>query len=285
MTEAASNAEGEAMPEEKVIEEVEVETTETETEKENKPAPETMPTAAHIAQKNKWKERIDKTEREAEAKDRELELLRLQVKTPEVVTAPNELDFDNPKEYQQALDKYVETKAQASAKQVLEQYSKTEAQKVAQADYEQRFEQGLDAHYKSAADLKADDFSDTENIARQILGDEVSKEVITRYTGTSAAMLYSLGKKPEEAQRLKEMFATDPTGLVIELTRLSDRLSAAPKTLNAPPPDEPLEGGQASTMTWEKRIEKARADQIAGKISMNELIGLKREARVAGVKS
>ncbi|WP_347851981.1 hypothetical protein [Planktomarina sp.] len=283
MTEAASNAEGEAMPEEKVIDEVEaVEPVETETEK--KQAPEVMPTAAHIAQKSKWKERIDNAERSNEAKDRELELLRLQVKSnvPDVVKPPTELDFDSPAEYQQALDKYVETKAQSSAKQVLDQYAKSEAQKLADADWNKRFDEGLEEHYKSAADLKADDFSDTENAAREILGDDVSKEVITRFKGSSAAMLYHLGKNTAEAQRLRELQTTDITGLVVELTRLSDRLSAAPNNPSAPPPDEPLEGGQASTASLASQVEKAREKQMSGKMSMNDFLAIKRQARAAG---
>jgi|TARA_R110000772_G_scaffold99798_3_gene199753 hypothetical protein len=278
--EAAEKVEGEAMPED----DVEVKDQESESDgdkpeekpEEKKAKPETMPTAAHIAQKSKWKQRLDTTERNAAKDKAELELLRMQVATPKKPPAPpNELDFDSTDDYRVAHDAYLKNSVQTIAQEVVQQHE-------FKAERDRAFDSGLEAHYKYANDLKADDFSETENVARSILGDEVSKEVITRYQGTSAAMLYSLGKNESEARRLSEMFSSDPTQLVIELTRLSDRLTAAPNTQTAPPPDEPLEGGQASTASLDRQIEKARKQQQAGKLSMNELIQMKRSARAAG---
>lgn len=217
---------------------------------ENKPKqdPETN---AKFAQRRIERKRQRELEQQAEAVKRgELpENLRV---NPELPAQPNANEFfsDEAMEkygwdsgraqaaFQQANNEWLIKAQDARSNAVAEQGRKTQ-------EYAQQSAQYVDAarkHYDAAEKLNIPDYQEKEDAFMQVVPAPVATDIMRLFPEKSAALMYHLGANPEKARQL---LAMDGQQALIELTRLSERLTLKPRSKpvsEAPNPDEPIQG-------------------------------------------
>ena len=237
---------------------------------ENKPKqdPETN---AKFAQRRIERKRQRELEQQAEAVKRgELpESIRV---TPDLPPQPNYNDFFT----DEALEKYGwdNARAQAAFQQATNDWllkaQDVRSNAVAEQgrkvqEYTQQSAQYVDAarkHYDAAEKLNIPDYQEKEDAFMQVVPAPVATDIMRLFPEKSAALMYHLGANPEKARQL---LAMDGQQALIELTRLSERLTLKPRSKpvsEAPNPDEPLQGQAvaAHISALEKQM-KAAADK------------------------
>lgn len=116
-------------------------------------------------------------------------------------------------------------------------------------EYQQQQEQTAAAvrNYYDAAEKLVQraglaDFEQVEEEFRRVAPQGVDVEIMALFEDKAPAMIYHLGKNPQEVARIVAM---GPQKAIIELAKLSERLTLRPKKArsNAPLPDEPATGG------------------------------------------
>lgn len=234
---------------------------------ENKPKqdPETN---AKYAQRRLERKRQRELEQQAEAVKRgELpENLRV---NPELPSQPNANDFfsDEAMEkygwdsgraqaaFQQANNEWLIKAQDARSNAVAEQGRKTQ-------EYTQQSAQHVEAarkHYDAAEKLNIPDYQEKEDAFMQVVPAPVATDIMLLFPEKSAALMYHLGANPEKARQLLSM---DGQQALIELTRLSERLTLKPRgkqVSSAPPVDEPISGEvvAANVAALQKKMEEA----------------------------
>ena len=131
-------------------------------------------------------------------------------------------------------------------------------------DYTRQSTQHVEAarqHYDAAERLGLADYDEKEEAFRALVPAGVDVALMQLFPEKSAAMMYHLGSNPEKVRQLMSMSEQQ---VLIELTRLSDRLTLKPrgKTVSAAPPvDEPVQGSVAAAniSALHKQMEKAAA--------------------------
>lgn len=131
-------------------------------------------------------------------------------------------------------------------------------------DYTHQSTQHVEAarqHYDAAEKLGLADYDEKEEAFRALVPAGVDVAMMQLFPEKSAAMMYHLGSNPEKVRQLMSMSEQQA---LIELTRLSDRLTLKPrgKTVSAAPPvDEPVQGSVAAAniTALQKQMEKAAA--------------------------
>ncbi|EIN8656629.1 TPA: scaffolding protein [Citrobacter freundii] len=217
---------------------------------ENKPKqdPETN---AKFAQRRIERKRQRELEQQAAAVQRgELpESIRV---TPDLPPQPNYNDFFT----DEALEKYGwdNARAQAAFQQATNDWllkaqdvrSNAVAEQGRRAqEYAQQSAQYVDAarkHYDAAEKLNIPDYQEKEDAFMQVVPAPVATDIMRLFPEKSAALMYHLGANPEKARQL---LAMDGQQALIELTRLSERLTLKPRSKpvsEAPNPDEPIQG-------------------------------------------
>jgi len=208
-------------------------------------------TNAHFAAKRLERKRQRELEQQAEAVKRgELpENLRV---NPELPAQPNANDFfsDEAMEkygwdsgraqaaFQQANNEWLIKAQDARSNAVAEQGRKTQ-------EYTQQSAQYVEAarkHYDAAEKLNIPDYQDKEDAFMQIVPAPVATDIMRLFPEKSAALMYHLGANPEKARQL---LAMDGQSALIELTRLSERLTLKPRgqqVSSAPPADQSITG-------------------------------------------
>lgn len=129
-------------------------------------------------------------------------------------------------------------------------------------EYTQQSAQYVEAarkHYDAAEKLNIPDYQEKEDAFMQIVPAPVATDIMRLFPEKSAALMYHLGANPEKARQL---LAMDGQLALIELARLSDRLTLKPRGQQvsaAPNPDEPLQGQAvaANISALEKRMNEA----------------------------
>lgn len=114
-------------------------------------------------------------------------------------------------------------------------------------------------HYDAAEKLNIPDYQDKEDAFMQLVPPQVGADIMTLFPEKSAALMYHLGANPEKARQLLSM---DGQQALIELTRLSERLTLKPRgkqVSSAPPVDEPISGEvvAANVAALQKKMEEA----------------------------
>lgn len=217
---------------------------------ENKPKqdPETN---AKFAQRRIERKRQRELEQQAEAIKRgELpENLRV---IPEIPKRPNPNDYLSDEglakynydstlalaQFNSDLDEWNEKSLDARSAAVAEQGRRAQ-------EYTQQSAQYVDAarkHYDAAEKLNIPDYQEKEDAFMQVVPAPVATDIMRLFPEKSAALMYHLGANPEKARQL---LAMDGQQALIELTRLSERLTLKPRSKpvsEAPNPDEPLQG-------------------------------------------
>lgn len=187
-------------------------------------------------------------------------------------------DFDQNRAlaaFQQANSDWQMKAMDARSNAVAEQGRKTQ-------EYTQQSAQYVEAarkHYDAAEKLNIPDYQDKEDAFMQLVPPQVGADIMRLFPEKSAAVMYYLGSNPEKARQL---LAMDGQSALIELTRLSERLTLTPRgkqRSEAPPADEPLSGdvSAANAAGLRKQMDKA-AD--AGDITLYRQI----KAKLQGIK-
>lgn len=101
-------------------------------------------------------------------------------------------------------------------------------------------------HYDAAEKLNLPDYQAKEDAFRSMLAPGIDAEIMALFPEKSAAIFYHLGANPEKA---RSILSLPQTQAIIELTRLSDRLTLKPRgkqISGAPAVDEPVQGQPAA---------------------------------------
>lgn len=208
-------------------------------------------TNARFAAKRLERKRQRELEQQAEAVKRgELpENLRV---NPELPPQPNASDYfsDEALEkygwdtnraqgaFTQANNEWLIKAQDARSNAVAEQGRRTQ-------DFTQQSAQHVEAarrHYDAAEKLNIPDYQEKEDAFMQIVPAPVATDIMRLFPEKSAALMYHLGANPEKARQL---LAMDGQSALIELTRLSERLTLKPRgqqVSSAPPADQSLTG-------------------------------------------
>ncbi|AUZ69934.1 MULTISPECIES: scaffolding protein [Citrobacter freundii complex] len=208
-------------------------------------------TNARFAAKRLERKRQRELEQQAEAVKRgELpENLRV---NPELPPQPNASDYFS----DEALEKYGwdTNRAQAAFTQANNEWlikaQDARSNAVAEQgrrtqDFTQQSAQHVEAarkHYDAAEKLNIPDYQEKEDAFMQIVPAPVATDIMRLFPEKSAALMYHLGANPEKARQL---LAIDGQSALIELTRLSERLTLKPRgqqVSSAPPADQSLTG-------------------------------------------
>lgn len=225
-------------------------------------------TNAHFAAKRLERKRQRELEQKMEQVKRgELpENIRV---TPELPSQPNANDFFSDEAmakydydqtralaaFQQANNEWLVKAQDARSNAVAEQGRKTQ-------EYTQQSTQYVDAarkHYDAAEKLNIPDYQEKEDAFAQIVPPQIVSDLMVLFPDKSAALMYHLGSNPEKTRQILQM---NQQQALIELTRLSERLTLKPRAKQvseAPVPDEPIIGqvAAANKSALEKKMEAA----------------------------
>lgn len=172
--------------------------------------------------------------------------------TPELPPQPNYNDYFS----EEALSKYDydQNRAQAAFQQANNEWQMKamDARSSAVAEqgrktqeYTQQSAQYVDAarkHYDAAENLNIPDYQAKEDAFMQLVPPQVGADIMLLFPEKSAALMYHLGANPEKTRQLLTMNSQQA---LIELTRLSERLTIKPRgkqVSGAPAVDEPVQG-------------------------------------------
>lgn len=116
-------------------------------------------------------------------------------------------------------------------------------------------------HYDEAEKLNITDYQEKEDAFMQLVPPDVAVTVMRLFPGKSASLMYHLGANPE---KLRQLMSMDGQMALIELTRLSDKLTLKPRgnaVSSAPPADEPVQASAvaANTSAIQKQMDAAAA--------------------------
>jgi len=149
-------------------------------------------------------------------------------------------------------------------------------------EYTQQSTQYADAarkHYDAAEKLNIPDYQVKEDAFMSLVPPQVGADIMSLFPEKSAALIYHLGANPEKIRQLLTMSGQQA---LIELTRLSERLTLKPrgKQLSAAPAvDEPIQGSvtAANVASLQKKMEEAasKGDTETYRKIKNQLKGIK----------
>lgn len=129
-------------------------------------------------------------------------------------------------------------------------------------EYTQRSTQFAEAarkHYDAAEKLNIPDYQAKEDAFLALVPPQWAAEIMTLFPEKSAALSYHLGSNPE---KVRQIMAMNGQQALIELTRLSERLTLKPRgkqLSGAPAVDEPIHGSvtAANIASLQKKMEEA----------------------------
>jgi hypothetical protein len=187
----------------------------------------------------------EEARRRAEMLEEENKLLRLQAQQTQTAKRPEEDDFDTTAEYLAALEKYDEARISNLVAEKTSQILQENQTRTTQSQSEGNLNQLIDKHYERSVTLKVPDYSETESVAADVLGDDIAKQIVAN-TDESHLLMYHLGKNPAKAERLKALIESNPLKGVMEIGRLAGSLKVKPKNSITPDPETEVEGGSVS---------------------------------------
>ncbi|MDU4001436.1 scaffolding protein [Pluralibacter gergoviae] len=189
--------------------------------------------------------------------------------TPELPAQPNandffseealaKYDYDNGRAmaaFQQANSEWQLKAMDARSNAVAEQGRRTQ-------EYTQQSAQYVEAarkHYDAAEKLNIPDYQEAEDSFIKLTSPQIGADVMRLFPEKSAVLMYHLGKNPE---KVRQLMAMDGQLALIELTRLSEKLTLKPRgqqVSKAPPADQPITGdvSAANADAIRKQMESA----------------------------
>ena len=114
-------------------------------------------------------------------------------------------------------------------------------------------------HYDAAEKLNIPDYQAKEDAFMNLVPPQVAADIMMLFPEKSAALAYHLGSNPEKTRQILTMNGQQA---LIELTRLSERLTLKPRgkqLSGAPAVDEPIQGSvtAANVASLQKKMEEA----------------------------
>jgi len=172
--------------------------------------------------------------------------------------ALSKYDYDSSRAaaaFQQANSEWQMKAMDARSNAVAEQGRKTQ-------EYTQQSAQYVEAarkHYDAAEKLNIPDYQEKEEAFAQLVPPQIVSDLMVLFPDKSAALMYHLGSNPEKTRQILQM---NQQQALIELTRLSERLTLKPRgkqVSSAPPADEPVSGEvvAANVVALKKKMDEA----------------------------
>ena len=129
-------------------------------------------------------------------------------------------------------------------------------------EFTQQSAQYVDAarkHYDAAEKLNIPDYQEKEDSFMSLVPAQVGADIMRLFPEKSPALMYHLGSNPE---KLHQLLSMDGQMALIELARLSEKLTLKPRgkqVSSAPPADEPISGEvvAANVAALRKKMEEA----------------------------
>ncbi|WP_314721468.1 scaffolding protein [Rahnella variigena] len=114
-------------------------------------------------------------------------------------------------------------------------------------------------HYDAAEKLNIPDYQAKEDAFMNLVPPQVAADIMMLFPEKSAALAYHLGSNPEKT---RQILAMNGQQALIELTRLSERLTLKPRgkqLSGAPAVDEPIQGSvtAANIASLQKKMDEA----------------------------
>lgn len=197
-------------------------------------------------------------------------------------TPPDEYDFDNRKDYLKAQGVYDQQLMDGVVKRNLGEQQN--AHRITAVKLEQ--EKALEIYTKSAAALKVSDYDDAQDKAFELLGDQLSQELVYTRPKEAPKIFFWLSRNPQEAADFRDKYLNNPGDATFLLGELSGKLTIKPKRSNAADPETKVEnasvGGGGSD--WQKQIDKINDDATDKTImrAVNAIQAVKKQAKEAG---
>ena len=188
--------------------------------------------------------------------------------------------------FRKAQDEYRNVELRAEVARQVEERLKQQSSVSETSQVSAESERKQFAHYEKVKDLGATDYTDREDKAIEIFGNDVVRHMIENFRDAHM-LLYYLGteKNAEEAAHLAQLVQSNPIQAVHELGVLSAELRVKPTESNGiPEPEATLEGGSPSTTEgWQQQLETLRTKWQEGKATWEQVRDLKQRAAAAGV--
>lgn len=205
-----------------------------------------------------WVRDLRRQHREAQRKIREYESRLAQQSTatePEVpVVVPKrpkleDFEYDDER-FEEAMDKWYETKNQVNTRQTRER----EEAEVQQREWKSRLE-----HYSRArTELRVSDYEDAEDVIQQKLS-ITQQGIIVQGATNPALVVYALGKNQKKCQELASI--SDPVKFAFAVAGLERELRVTPKTnKRLPEPEKTISGSAPFAVGNDASLERLRAD-------------------------
>ena len=218
-------------------------------EGEEQPTSKPVPLNKFLNRVNKLNGKVEAANTEAEAANQrvtmleeENKLLRLHKEQP--LAKPKLEDFDSDAEYETAQTKYDDARIDEAVKKQTANLIQQNNTQNNQAQHSQVIESSLKAHYERAGKLNVSDFEATEDIAIEIFGNDVSKNIMAN-TENSEVLLYYLGKNPAKAQQYAQDIQQNPVKAMMAMGGLAAGLKVKPKSSQVADPEETIAPGGA----------------------------------------
>jgi len=199
-----------------------------------------------------------------------------------VEAEPDELDFDDHKDYLAAKSKH---QAKLLRSVVNERLAEEQnAHRIAAV--QQQKESALKTYTESAAALKVSDFNETQDKAFDVLGDDFAQLIMEEIPEEGSKLIYWFGKNPQEAVEYRERYLRNPGKTTFSLGKLAGKLTIQPKRSNAADPESKVDNASVggSDSDWQKqldKIDKAVTNKTISK-SVNARREVKKQAKAAG---
>lgn len=184
----------------------------------------------------------DEAKKRAAMLEEEVKLLRMSKTQGKPDVRPNENDFDTHDEFKAAEDKWLQAQIKEAARKEAQELLETTHTQNTQAQVEANLGKQIDAHYERSAKLKVPDYEAVEEVAVNILGDDIARQIVAN-TEDSHLLMYHLGKNPARAEQLKQLLLAQPLKGAMEIGGIAKGLKARPKSSAAPNPETVVEGG------------------------------------------
>jgi len=197
--------------------------------------------------KTEAEQRAELLEEQNRLKD--LRIQQLEGKAPATeITKPDPEKFDGgiyDPEFIKAHDEYTEARLKKLADEVKAEAAKKYVDSGNQAEMAKQVERDQTKHYERAFKLQAKDYAETEDKAREFLGESDAKAIMS-LSDASELVLYYFGKNESKARDFAYISQTNPRKALLELGRLEEKLKgkvgSKSKTTTTTDPDEEIEG-------------------------------------------
>ncbi len=201
---------------------------------------------------------------------------------------PNPSDFEegvNDPKFQERHNSYNEARIKQEVEKQVQVSTRTVQDNSSVNVKSHELEKMQLKHYERATEIGAKDYSDTEDKAIEILGNEVTNHIIENFPD-SQFLLYYLGKNPQEAERIALLIRDKPIQGVAEIGRLSSELKVKTKTVTTPNPDVEIEGGEpGGNNTLLKQLDKLRDNTAKNptQANMKKIMDFKKKLKDKGI--